>query len=152
MIIKPDAVQRGLVGEIISRFEAVGLRIARMSFTAPSRELISALYAEHRQAPHFERHIDYMTSGPSCFIEIHGAGALRRARTLVGATDPAGAAPGTIRGDFGIDLPRNSVHSSDSPEAAEREITLVFPADPNDASAGRRAYNEEVARKGDPSC
>lgn len=129
MIVKPDAVQRGLVGEIISRFEAAGLAVARMKSFAPSGRLMSALYAEHREAAHFARHLDYMTSGPSCFIEIRGGGALRRARALVGSTDPAEAAPGTIRGDLGIDLPRNSVHASDSVEAARREIALIFGGD-----------------------
>lgn len=126
MIIKPDAVQRGKVGEVISRFEAAGMQIAQMSLRQPSRELMQALYAEHRAAPHFGRHIDFMTSGPSCFIHLRGPDALARARALVGATDPASAAPGTIRGDLGIDLPRNCVHASDSEQAAEREIALVF--------------------------
>jgi nucleoside-diphosphate kinase len=126
IIVKPDAVERGLVGEIISRFETAGLAIARMSFRMPSRGRFEEFYAEHSAKPHFERLIAYMTSGPSCFIEMMGTNAVRRARDLVGATDPREAAPGTIRGDLALDLPRNSVHASDSSRAAGREIGLIF--------------------------
>ena len=126
IIIKPDAIQRGLMGQIISRFEAVGMAIVRIRLTTASPQFMQRFYAEHRQMPHFDRLIDYMTSGPLCFIEMEGADALKRARVLAGATDPIEAAPGTIRGDLGLYLPRNALHTSDSPEAARSEIALVF--------------------------
>lgn len=126
VIIKPDAVERGLVGEIIARFEAAGFAIRRMRFLQLPADLARHFYAEHMDKPHFGRLIDYMTSGPACFLELERGNAIERARRLAGATDPDEAAPGTIRGDFGIDLPRNSVHASDCVEAAEREIALVF--------------------------
>lgn len=129
MIVKPDAVRRGLVGEILARFEAAGFEIVRVRMQEPDEELMRRFYAEHEGKPHFPRLIDYMVSGPSCFAQLRRNGAIERARKLVGATDPADAAPGTIRGDLGLDLPRNSVHASDSERAATREIELVFGAE-----------------------
>jgi len=126
VIIKPDAVERGLVGEIISRFEAVGFEIANMRMVHPDEDLLRRFYAEHTQKPYFARLIGYMCSGPSCFVLFRGDGAVERARMLVGATDPACAAPGTIRGDMGMNLPRNSVHASDCEDAAARERQLMF--------------------------
>lgn len=126
VIVKPDAVQRGLVGEIISRFEAAGFEIVRMRLAQPDRDLFCLFYTEHAGKPHFPRLIDYMCSGPSCFAHLRADEAIERARALVGATDPACAAPGTIRGDVGLDLPRNSVHASDSTAAATREIAIAF--------------------------
>lgn len=126
VIVKPDAVQRGLVGEIVSRFEAAGFEIVRICLLEPDPELIRRFYAEHEGKPHFARLVDYMISGPSCFAHLRREDAIERARSLVGATDPADAAPGTIRGDLGINLPRNSVHASDCRRAAEREIALIF--------------------------
>lgn len=129
IIVKPDAVERGLVGEIISRFEAAGFAIMRMRFLTPTEELVREFYAEHREKWHFPRLIAYMTSGPCCYVELEREDAVERARGLTGATDPSEAAPGTIRGDLGINLPRNSVHASDCLEAAEREIALIFGAE-----------------------
>ena len=129
IIVKPDAVERGLVGEIIARFEAAGFAIVRMRFLVPPEELVRQFYAEHAQKWHFPRLIAYMTSGPCCYVELERENAIERARRLTGATDPEEAAPGTIRGDLGIDLPRNSVHASDCLAAARREIALVFGAD-----------------------
>lgn len=126
IIIKPDAVERGLVGEIISRFEAAGFEIKRMDFRRPGENLIQRFYQEHRDKPHFGRLVKYMTSGASCFVWLRREGAIERARELVGDTDPACAAAGTIRGDLGLDLPRNSVHASDCREAAATEIALIF--------------------------
>ena len=128
-MVKPDAVQRGLVGAIVSRLEEAQLEISRMRFGTPSPRLMREFYAEHAQKPHFRRLIDYMTSGPMCFIEMTGGNAVARVRQLAGDTDPANAAPGTIRGDLAIDLPRNSIHASDSPEAAEYEAALIFDSD-----------------------
>jgi len=126
VIVKPDAVKRGLVGEIISRFEAAGFEIVRMRFGDVSEDLIHRLYAEHEGKPHFPRLIAYMTSGPSCFMQLKRESAIERARMMVGETDPDEAAPGTIRGDMGLDLPRNSVHASDCGDAAQRETGLIF--------------------------
>ncbi len=126
VIIKPDAVARGLVGQITGRFEAAGFEIARMRMQEPDEALMRRFYAEHEAKWHFGRLIAYMTSGPLCFMHLRREGAVERARMLVGATDPAEASPGTIRGDFGLDLPRNSVHASDCAEAASREIGLAF--------------------------
>jgi len=126
VIVKPDAVARGLVGQIIARFEDAGFEIVRMRMQEPDPELIRRFYAEHEGKPHFPRLVEYMVSGPMCFLQLRREGAVARARGLVGATDPADAAPGTIRGDLGIDLPRNSVHASDCATAAAREIALVF--------------------------
>ncbi|MFW5868519.1 MAG: nucleoside-diphosphate kinase [Armatimonadota bacterium] len=126
VIVKPDAVERGLVGEIISRFEAAGFEIARMRFGDFGEGLMQDLYAEHEAKPHFPRLIAYMTSGPCCYLELRREGAIERARALVGNTDPAEAAAGTIRGDMGLDLPRNSVHASDCADAARCEIDLIF--------------------------
>lgn len=126
IIIKPDAVERGLVGEIIARFEAARFDIVRIRFERPPEELIRRFYAEHEGKPHFPRLVAFMTSGPSCFVHMRREEAIHRARLLVGPTDPAEAAPGTIRGDFGENLPRNCVHASDSASAAEREIAIIF--------------------------
>ncbi len=138
VIVKPDAVQRGLVGEIISRFEAAGFEIVRMRLARPSEDLVRRFYSEHEGKPHFARLVTYMTSGPSCFAELRREPAIEQARALCGATDPDDAAPGTIRGDLGIDLPRNSVHASDASRSAEREIALIFgeEADHRPAAAG----------------
>ena len=126
VIVKPDAVARGMVGEIISRFEAAGFEIVRLRFESPDASLIRRFYAEHQDRPHFDRLVKYMTSGPSCFAQLRRDEAVEQARRLVGATDPTCAAPGTIRGDVGLDLPRNSVHASDCLDAAAREIGLIF--------------------------
>jgi nucleoside-diphosphate kinase len=126
VIVKPDAVERALVGEILSRFERAGFEIVRMRFADPDEALIHRFYEHHQEKHFFPRLMAYMTSGPSCFMQLRGGGAIERARALVGETDPACAAPGTIRGDLGLDLPRNSVHASDCVEAAAREIGLIF--------------------------
>ncbi len=128
VIVKPDAVSRRMVGGIISRFEAAGFEIVRMHMQDPDEGLMRRFYAEHEGRWHFARLIEYMTSGRSCFMHLRREGAGERARMMVGETDPAEAAPGTIRGDLGLDLPRNSVHASDSDDAAEREIKLAFGA------------------------
>ena len=138
VIVKPDAVQRGLVGEVISRFEAAGFEIVRMRLGRPSGELVRRFYSEHEGKPHFARLVTYMDSGPSCFAELRREGAIEQARALCGATDPDDAAPGTIRGDLGIDLPRNSVHASDAPGSAEREIALIF-GEETDVESGAAA-------------
>lgn len=129
VIIKPDAVVRGLMGEIISRFEKKGLKIVGMKMIWIDRELAEKHYEEHRGKPFFEALIDYITKAPSVVMVIEGRYAISVVRKMAGATNPKDAEPGTIRGDFGFnigDAIYNVVHASDSPESAEREINLYF--------------------------
>jgi nucleoside-diphosphate kinase len=126
VMIKPDAVQRGLIGEIISRLEKKGLKIVAMKMINVSKELAEMHYAEHREKPFFQSLVDYITSAPVVAMVVEGRNAVKVVRTLVGATNPVEALPGTIRGDFGMDIGRNVIHASDSLESAEREISLFF--------------------------
>ncbi len=125
-MIKPDAVSRGLVGRIVARFEDTGLTIERIELGVVTAEEAAANYAEHEGKPFYEGLIDYITSGPVVKMVISGPEAVRVCRKLMGATNPAEAAPGTIRGDFGLVLDANVIHGSDSPESAEREIAIFF--------------------------
>jgi nucleoside-diphosphate kinase len=125
-MVKPDGVRRGLVGEVVRRFEAKGLRIRAMKLMQVSPELAAAHYAEHRDKPFYNDLVSFITSGPSVPMVLEGREAITVARTLMGATDPAKAQPGTIRGDLGLEITENIVHGSDSPESAEREISLYF--------------------------
>ena len=126
VMIKPDAVARGLVGRIVARFEAVGLTIERMEDGVLPRDTAEANYAEHLGKPFYEGLIAYVTSGPVVRMVLSGPGAVSICRKLIGATDPAEAAPGTIRGDLGLTLDANVIHGSDSPASAEREIAIFF--------------------------
>lgn len=126
IIIKPDAVQRGLVGEIIRRFEARGLRIAGMKFMQISRELAERHYQEHKGKKFYESLLTYITSAPVVVMVLEGKAAVEAARNTIGKTDPVEAASGTIRGDLGMEKGRNLVHGSDSIESAEREVNLFF--------------------------
>lgn len=126
VMIKPDAVARGLVGAIVARFEAVGLKIQRMEYGALPREMAEANYAEHLGKPFYDGLIAYVTSGPVVRMVLSGEGAVAIARKLIGATNPADAAPGTIRGDYGLVLDANVIHGSDSVASAEREIGIFF--------------------------
>jgi nucleoside-diphosphate kinase len=126
VMIKPDSVDRGLVGRIVSRFEDSGLALERMELTTLSRAQAEANYAEHEGKPFYEDLVDYVTSGPVVRMVVSGVGAVAICRKLIGATDPAEAAPGTIRGDLGIELSANLVHGSDSVESADREIGIFF--------------------------
>ncbi|PJF47961.1 MAG: nucleoside-diphosphate kinase [Chloroflexi bacterium] len=126
IIIKPDGVQRALVGEVIRRFEARGLRIAGLKLMQISRELAEAHYAEHRGKPFFEGTVKFITSGPVVVMCLEGPNAIAAARQTMGATRPHEAAPGSIRADFGLDVSRNIVHGSDGPETAARELALYF--------------------------
>lgn len=126
VMIKPDAVARGLVGRIVTRFEEVGLKLERMEYGTLARETAEANYAEHVGKPFYEGLIGYVTSGPVVRMVLSGTGAVAIARKLIGATNPAEAAPGTIRGDFGLELDANVIHGSDSPASAEREISIFF--------------------------
>lgn len=126
IIIKPDAVQRGLIGEIIRRFENRGLRIIGMKFMQMSRELASRHYAIHKGKTFYEPLLDYITSAPVVVMVLEGNDAVQIARNTIGATKPSEAAAGTIRGDLGLEVGRNLVHGSDSPENGEHEVELFF--------------------------
>ncbi len=125
-MIKPDAVARGLIGRIVTRLEDAGLVIERMELGLVSKEQAALNYAEHEGKPFYEGLVEYITSGPVLKMAVSGEGAVAVCRKLIGATDPALAAPGTIRGDFGLMLDANVIHGSDSPESAEREIAIFF--------------------------
>jgi nucleoside-diphosphate kinase len=128
IMIKPDAVARGLAGRIITRFEEVGLKIERMELGTLTAEQAGANYAEHVGKPFYDGLVAYITSGPVVKLVLSGENAVPVCRKLMGATNPADAAPGTIRGDFGLIMDANVVHGSDSPESAEREIAIFFGA------------------------
>ncbi|MEZ4709162.1 MAG: nucleoside-diphosphate kinase [Caldilineaceae bacterium] len=129
VILKPDAVQRGLVGEIILRFERRGLKLAAMKMIHVSDELARQHYAVHAERPFFKGLIEYITSSPVVALVLEGTGAIAVVRSTVGATKPAEAAPGTIRADFGLEIGRNLVHASDGPDTAASEIALWFGED-----------------------
>ncbi len=126
VLVKGDGVSRRLVGEIIRRIEAKGLDIRSMQLMEVSRELAEEHYAEHREKPFFEELVEFITTTPVVVMRVEGEGAIQVTRRLMGATNPAEAAPGTIRGDLALSLPDNLVHGSDSPESAERELKLFF--------------------------
>jgi nucleoside-diphosphate kinase len=126
VMVKPDAVERGLVGRIVTRFEDAGLSIERMELGMVTSEEAAANYAEHVGKPFYEGLIEYITSGPVVKMVVSGPEAVKLCRKLMGATNPLDAAPGTIRGDVGLVLDANVVHGSDSPESAEREIDIFF--------------------------
>lgn len=129
VIVKPDAVQRGLIGRIIDRFERRGLRIAAMKMMHIDQELAETHYGIHKGKPFYEGLIDYITSSPVVVMVIEGDGAIEIVRATMGATAPAEAVPGTIRGDFGVEVSRNLVHGSDGADTAAFEIDLFFDED-----------------------
>ncbi len=126
VMVKPDGVQRGLISEVVSRFEKRGLKIVGMKMLQIPRELAEEHYGEHKGKPFFEALVGYITSSPVVAMVLEGKNAVAAARDMMGATDPQKANPGTIRGDFGLDIGRNVVHGSDSTASAEREINLFF--------------------------
>ena len=127
VMVKPDGVQRGLIGEIVSRFEDRGLKLVAGKFMRIDDELAREHYAEHVDKPFFDELSSFITSGPVFAMVWEGQDAIAQVRTMMGETDPAESAPGTIRGDFGLDLGRNVIHGSDTEEgSAEREIDLFF--------------------------
>jgi nucleoside-diphosphate kinase len=126
LIVKPDGVRRALVGEVLRRVEAKGLRIAELEMTTIERSLAEEHYGEHREKPFFGELVDFITSGPVVVARLDGENAIEVWRTLMGPTDPAKAPPGTIRGDLGLIITENLVHGSDSPASAERELKLFF--------------------------
>jgi nucleoside-diphosphate kinase len=128
VICKPDAVERGLVGEIVGRLERKGLRIVAAELRTIDAETAGRHYEEHRERPFFGELVDFITGGPSMVMVVEGPGdTWKVVRTLMGVTDPKEAAPGTIRGDFGLLVGQNLVHGSDGPESAQREIGIFFP-------------------------
>ncbi len=129
IIIKPDGVQRGLVGEIIRRFELRGLRIVAMKFMQVDEALAKKHYAEHAERPFFNALVSYITSAPVVVVVLEGTKAIQSARNTIGATNPADSAAGTIRGDFGLEIGRNLVHGSANADDAKREVELWFGAD-----------------------
>ncbi len=129
VLIKPDAIRRSLAGEIIARFEDRGLQLRAARLVTVDRSLAEEHYAEHTEKPFFGELVDFITSGPTLALVLEGEGAITVVRTTMGATNPADAAPGTIRGDLSLSMPDNLVHGSDSPESAQREIALWFAAD-----------------------
>ncbi len=129
VIIKPDGVQRALVGEIIKRFEARGLRIAGMKLMQIPRETAERHYAEHKGKPFYEGTVAYVTSAPVVVMCLEGPDAVAAVRATMGATNPLNAPPGSIRGDFGLNISRNLVHGADKPETAARELALYFRED-----------------------
>ena len=126
VMVKPDGVARGLVGEVISRFERKGLKLEKLAMLTMDVEIAGRHYAEHIDKPFFGELVAFITSGPVVAMEWSGESAVSVARTLMGGTNPSEAAPGTIRGDFGIVITHNLVHGSDSVESAERELGIFF--------------------------
>ena len=126
ILIKPDAVRRRLSGDILGRIEARGFTIRAGKLLTVSRALGEEHYAEHKEKPFFGELVEFITSGPTWALVVEGEGAIATMRKTIGATDPANAEPGTIRGDLAMSMPDNLVHGSDSPESAEREIALWF--------------------------
>ena len=126
IMVKPDGVRRGLVGEVISRFERKGLTLEKIRKLDIDEELARRHYAEHVEKPFFPDLLEFITSGSVVAMEWSGESAVSVCRDLMGATDPKAASPGTIRGDFGLEVTENLVHGSDSPESAERELAIFF--------------------------
>jgi nucleoside-diphosphate kinase len=126
VILKPNAVQRGFIGEVISRFEKRGLAVVALKMMAIGRELAERHYEEHRGKPFYEGLLAFITSAPSVVMVLEGLNAVDVVRRMCGSTDPRQADPGTIRGDLGLQTERNVIHASDSPQSAERETRLFF--------------------------
>jgi nucleoside-diphosphate kinase len=129
VLIKPDAMRRRLSGEILARFEQRGLDLRAAQLVDVERDHAETHYAEHAKKPFFGELVEFITSGPTLALVLEGESAISTVRTTIGATNPADAAPGTIRGDLALAMPDNLVHGSDSPESARREIGLWFPDD-----------------------
>ncbi len=126
LMVKPDGVQRNLIGDIVHRFEQKGFTLVGSKLMQISNDLAETHYSEHKERPFFGELVDFITSGPVFAMVWEGEDVIKTARTMMGATNPQDAAPGTIRGDFGVTVGKNIIHGSDSPESAEREINLFF--------------------------
>ena len=127
ILVKPDGVQRNIIGEVISRIESKGLKLVALELRTIDTDTAHAHYAEHAEKPFFGELVDFIISGPLVAMVAEGERAIEAFRALAGATDPVKATPGTIRGDFALQVGQNIVHGSDSPESAEREIKIFFP-------------------------
>ena len=127
ILVKPDAFERALTGEILARFERKGLRIVALKLMTVARGQAEEHYAEHRERPFFGELVEFITGGPLVALVLEGHEAVKSARQLIGATNPLEAATGSIRGDFGLEVQTNLVHGSDSPESAARETAIFFP-------------------------
>ncbi len=126
VMVKPDAVAKGLIGEIVKRFESKGLEIKELRLLTLSQEKAAELYAVHKERPFFNDLVEYVTGGPVVVMKLEGQSAVVAARNIIGATNPVEAASGTIRGDFGLDISQNLIHGSDSPENAQKELSIFF--------------------------
>jgi len=126
VIVKPDAVARGLTGEIIARIERRGLRIVGLKKVVMPRSVAEEHYGEHAERPFFGELVEFITSGPVVMLAVEGPGAIGALRTMIGATNPLDAPPGTIRGDFSLEVGENAVHGSDGSQSAARELALHF--------------------------
>lgn len=126
LMIKPDGVQRNLIGEVVSRFEKKGFQLVAAKLTSIPKELAEQHYGEHKERPFFGELVDFITSGPVFAMVWQGENVIATARQMMGSTNPKDALPGTIRGDFGVTVGKNVIHGSDSPASAEREIGLFF--------------------------
>ncbi len=142
IILKPDAVQRGLIGPILTRFEAKGLRFAGLKLMRISPDLAARHYAEHQGKPFYEGLVTFITSSPVVVGVLEGPTAIATTRAMMGATNPANATPGTIRGDYALSVGNNIIHGSDGPESAQREIALFFS--PDELQAYERAADRWV--------
>jgi nucleoside-diphosphate kinase len=127
ILVKPDGVRRGLVGEVVSRIERKGLTLVALELRTLERSVAEQHYAEHTERPFFGELVDFITSGPLVALVVEGPRAVEACRSLIGATDPVKSAPGTIRGDFALEIGENLVHGSDSPESGVREVGIFFP-------------------------
>ena len=127
VLVKPDGVRRGLIGEVISRIERKGLSVVALELRTLHRDTAQTHYAEHAEKPFFAPLVEFITGGPLVAMVVEGERAIEAFRALAGATDPVKAGPGTIRGDFALEVQTNIVHGSDSPESAAREVKLFFP-------------------------
>lgn len=126
VMIKPDAVAKGLIGEIVRRFENKGLEVKELRLLTLSQEKAAELYAVHKERPFFKDLVDYVTGGSVAIMKLESQSAVLAARNIIGATNPVEAASGTIRGDFGLDISQNLIHGSDSPENAQKELSIFF--------------------------
>ncbi|MDQ3610516.1 MAG: nucleoside-diphosphate kinase [Actinomycetota bacterium] len=128
VLVKPDGVRRGLIGEVIGRLEAKGLMLVAMELRTLDRATAEEHYGEHRERPFFGELVEFITGGPLVALVVEGPHAVAGTRGLIGATNPVEAGPGSIRGDYALEIGQNLVHGSDSPESAEREIKIFFPS------------------------
>ncbi len=140
LMVKPDGVQRNLIGEVVNRFESKGFKLAGAKLMNISQELAETHYSEHKERPFFRDLVSFITSGPVFAMVWEGENVISQARGMMGATNPVDAAPGTIRGDFAVQVSQNIIHGSDSPDSAEREVSLFFD------ESELVSYNKEISK------